>query len=438
MLTEPTLADGLAFLDRHINLEATKAIAAGHSDGLSLDSMRALMVLLGDPQTDVSAVHLTGTNGKGSTGAMISRLLHVYGLTVGTYSSPHLSLVNERIRLNGESIEDDDFAELLAVLEVVAGHLDNPPSYFELLTAAAFRYFADVAVDAAVIEVGMLGRTDATNVVDARVAVVTNIGYDHTDGAPGWREAIAQEKAGIIKPGATAILGMQSIDVRPFFFNEGASEVLVLGEDFTVDQNKLAVDGRLLSVRTQRSNFEDVFVSLHGHHQGANTALALAATEAYLDAPLPDDVVEAALGSMTLPGRFERVHANPLIVVDGAHNPDGAEAAARTISEDFVHGGRHFLIVGILDGRDPVAMLQALEAPGADLVIACTPPSSRGLDAEILADAARSIGARVEVADSPEDAVDRALLVADEGDAIFAVGSMYLAGAVRDFLINND
>ncbi len=435
MRSDPSLADGLAFLERHIDLEATAGISAGHVEGLSLEPVRRLLALLGEPHTDMPFVHLTGTNGKGSTAHLISRLLQSHGLTVGTYSSPHVSSINERFGHNGEPITDDELADVLATVELVTSTLpDESFRYFELLTAAALRWFADVAVDAAVVEVGMLGRYDATNVVDARVAVITNVGLDHTDGAPGWRDRVAREKAGIVKPGATLVLGETATELRPIFMAEPAAAVLVRGEDFALTDNRLAVGGRLVSVRTPRAAYDDVFLSLHGPHQAMNAAVALTAAEAFLDTELDDEVVEGAFAAARLPGRFEVVHRRPLVVIDGAHNPHGAKAAAATMAEDFAHGGRHLLVMGMLRGRDPIAMFDALQASGADLVLACTPPSPRALPAEELAAIGRSHGVPIEAAGTPIDAIERALMLADDDDAIFVVGSLYIAGEVRDHL----
>lgn len=434
MVSEPSLADGLAFLDRHINLEATSNIAAGHVEGLSLEPVHELLALLGDPHLDMPFVHLTGTNGKGSTAMLVSRLLRAHGLSVGTYSSPHVSEINERFGHDSGMISDDDLAEVLAVIELVCSQLSQPMRYFELLTAAAFRWFADVAVDVGVAEVGMLGRYDATNVVDAKVAVITNVGHDHTDGGPGWRERVAAEKAGIIKAGSTVVLGETAADLRSIFLGEAAAAVLVRGEDFACTANRLAVGGRLVSFRTPRASYDEVFLSLHGPHQARNAAAALTAAESFLESELTHELIESAFAEASLPGRFEVVHRRPLVIVDGAHNPEGARAASTTMGEDFAHGGRNFLVLGMLRGRDPVVMLEALEAAGADLVLACTPPSARALPAEELAAIGREHAIPIEAAGTPNEALDRALLLANDDDVIFVVGSLYIAGEVRDHL----
>ena len=189
--------DSLNFLNSHINRSFTKE----KIDDTALDNMRLLAKSIGDPQSDFPTIHITGTNGKGSTSAVVSKLLTAMGLTVGTYCSPHVSSITERIQINTEPISNEEFSELVHHLKIATSTLDITPSWFELLTAAAFSCFANNAVDVAVVEVGMLGRFDATNIADAKVALITNVGFDHTDGSPGWRERLAWEKAGIIKKG---------------------------------------------------------------------------------------------------------------------------------------------------------------------------------------------------------------------------------------------
>jgi len=427
-MSASSLDRALAYLDDHINLEAT----AGQVEGLSLERMRTLAKFLGDPQVDYPVIHITGTNGKGSTAALVTALLSAAGLSVGTYSSPHVSAINERFQNNSEPIDDESLADLLLTMQVVEQALADTPSWFELVTAAAFRWFADEAVDVAVVEVGKLGRYDATNVADARVAVVTNVGYDHTDGSPGWRAAVAGEKAGIIKPGSTLVLGETDEELRHVFEAEPAERTIVRDEDFMTEANSLAVGGRLVDLHTPRSSLQEIFLSLHGYHQGRNAAIALAAAEEFLDAPLGEEVVADAFGSMRLRGRFEVLGRQPLVVVDGAHNPDGAAAALRTMEEDFTHAGRSIMILGMMRERDPVSMLEAIGASRADLLIACSPPWVRALPADELGRAADTLDIEVEVIADVGEALARALALADENDAIFALGSLYVAGAARD------
>lgn len=421
----------VAYLDRHINLEAT----AGRVEGLSLEHMRSLMRALGEPQLDVPVIQVTGTNGKGSVSAMITALLSTLGLTVGTYGSPHVSSITERIQRNGESIQPDELAALIGVLEAVEPTLDHTPSWFELMTAAAYRWFADVAADVAVVEVGKLGRFDATSIVAPRVAVITNVGFDHTDGAAGWRRDIAWEKAGIIKPESVLCLGETDPELEDLFLAEKPAAVVRRDVDFDCTENALAVGGRLVSLRTPLTSAAEVFVSLHGAHQGDNAAIALASAEEFLGTPVPEDVIAEALGGLSLPGRFEILRREPLVIVDGAHNPDGAEAAIDTLDDGFDVAGRRYLVVGMMAERDAAWMLESLQADAAEVLIACTPPSPRGLPASELGAVAEQMGVAVEVVPDPADAIERALALTTEDDLVLAAGSLYVAGAVRDAVL---
>jgi dihydrofolate synthase/folylpolyglutamate synthase len=422
--------EAVAHLDRLINFEVTPR--AGRVEGLSVDPMRDLVAALGDPQLSYPAVHVTGTNGKGSTVRMISALLSSMGLKVGTYLSPHIREVTERIVVSGEQITEDDFGDVIGAAARAGDHMGASLTWFETVTAAALYHFADVAVDVAVVEVGMLGRYDATNVVDGQVAVVTNVGRDHTDGEGDWRRRVAEEKAGIVKPDSTLVLGETTPELREIFTGEGPAETIVRGVDFGASADKLAVGGRLIDLFTPRSSFDDVFLSLHGAHQADNAAIAVAAAEAFFAAGLPDDAVRESLGSMVVPGRFEILARHPLVIMDGAHNPDGALAAAETLERDFATGGRRYYVIGMQDGRDPVAVMEALGAAETDLVIACTAPTSRGIPADEIAAAADKVGANVEVVADPGDATRRALALADEDSVIAVFGSFTVLGAAAD------
>lgn len=426
----------LAWLDQHVNYEAAGGgpPRAGSTGELSLDRMRVLVAVLGDPQHSYPVIHITGTNGKGSTARMVTALLAEAGLSVGTYSSPHLHRVNERISRNGEPIGDDELAAVLTDLAALVPLTGVSPSWFELLTAAAYRWFDEVAVDVAVVEVGLLGRYDATNVADGIVAVVTNIGPDHTDFSEGWRQAVAAEKAGIIKPGASLVLGETDEELRRIFLAEQPAEVWEWDQDFACEANALAVGGRLLDLRTPNGTVEQVFLPVHGAHQGDNAACALAAAESFLGRPLGVDLVRDAFATVTAPGRFEVARRSPLVVLDGAHNAEGAAVAAATLADDFEVPGEKILVVGLLAPRDPTSILEALDAANAYLVVACTPDSPRAVPAAQIAAAAAELGVTAEVVPDVGRAVDRAISRASEDDAVLVTGSLYVVGAARAHL----
>lgn len=423
-----SLDRALAWLDAHTNLEAT-----GHRRAPSLDRIEPLIELLGSPQRDYPVVHVTGTNGKTTTARLTAHLLTAKGLLVGAYTSPHLERVSERIAWAGEPIADEALADVLGIVEAIEPSLPARPSYFEILTAAAFRFFADVAVEAAVVEVGLGGTWDATNVADGAVAVITNVSLDHTEYLGPTRAEIAAEKAGIIKPGATLVLGETDPELREVFLGRGAGRVLVRGIDFDVVDHRPALGGRVLDLRTPGDGYPDLFLPLHGAFQAENAAMALATAEAFLGAPLDPDLVEEAFASFRSPGRLEVVGRAPLVILDGAHNVAGASALMAALEEEFPPGPRT-LVVGLLREKDPRQMLEALGAMEADHVVVCRPQVPRALPAKDLTAAALDLGVeprRLEVGDSVADAVLRAVRAAPEDGQVVVAGSLYLVGEAR-------
>jgi dihydrofolate synthase/folylpolyglutamate synthase len=422
-------ADALAYLDAHATYENTGRITSP-----TIERIASLCAAMGDPQHAYPVIHVTGTNGKGSTSQMITRLLMASGLTVGTYTSPHLERTNERIARNSEPIGDDDFAEQIAAIADLEALAGVRPTYFEAVTAAAFRWFADVAIDVAVVEVGLLGRWDATNVVDAQVAVVTNIGLDHTEFAGPTLADIAREKSGIIKPGSAAVIGETDPALVSVLSAETAATRLVRDVDFATGTNQLALGGRLVDLRTPTTIYPEVFVPLHGAHQGDNASIALTAVEAFFAAPLDPTVVAEGFASVVINGRFEVLKHQPLVIVDGAHNPMGADTCAQVFFDDFDPHGRRILVIGTL--REPGAMLEALRADEFDVVIACTAATPRAVDAGEIANAAIAIGCdEVFSYDTVDEACAKALRLADGDDAILVAGSLYLAGDARSALL---
>ena len=417
-------------MDRHINLEAR----AGYFEDLSLKSMEALMHLSGDPQHAFRSIHITGTNGKGSTATMVARLLQAQGLRVGRYSSPHLSSITERIEINGEPVSEELFAEEVLALAAVADMSEYPASYFELLTAAAYRIFAVEGVEVAVVEVGVLGRFDATNVIEADVAVLTNIGTDHTDQQGDWRRNIAGEKVGISKANSVLVVGETDPDLRDIFESEPSASLLFAETDFELTDDQPAVDGRLLGLRTPRGLYDDVFVRAHGSHQAQNALLALTATEEFLDAALPDDVVAEAFGELTLPGRAEVVATEPTILLDGAHNPEAAQALKETLDVAFAVSEPRVFVLGALEPRDPADFIENVGIGPGDYVVAAAVDSPRSIEPARIADAAEAAGATAETATNVGQAVDRAKVLAGLEGIVIVTGSLYAVGEARSQL----
>ena len=425
-------ADALRYLDEHSNYERT-----GRIDSPSTQNIEKLLDAIANPQHSYRSIHITGTNGKGSTAQIITKLLISHGLRVGTYSSPHINRINDRICINGEPIDDDEFGLQIGAisdLEIIAG---VRPSFFEIMTAAMFRWFADEAVDVAVIEVGMLGRWDATNVINSDVAVVTNIALDHMEYAGPTVSHIAREKAGVIKPSSALILGETDEVLREIFLAEPARARLIRDEDVACEDNFLAIGGRMITVRTPRAKYEDVLVPLHGQHQGDNASLAICAVEAFFDDAINREILDHGMSMVSMPGRFEVMDHRPLVVIDGAHNPAGAEVCSEVFFADFSTQGGKILVTGALVSRNPEDLLLALRAIDFDVVITCMPPTPRGLAAQEMATVAQNIGCNdVRVADSVEEACEMALRVAQTDDAVLISGSLYIVSAARAYLMS--
>lgn len=432
----PDVAHALEWLDGHIDYEAKMPNRRALP---TLEPMRAMMAVLGDPHLSIPSVHITGTNGKGSTSAMVTALLMAQGLRVGTYTSPNLHHVAERLAHNGQAIDDESLTEVLSELASLEPLLAERPTRFEVLTAAALSWFADDAVDAMVVEVGLGGKWDSTNVVRGDVAVLTNFSFDHTDVLGPTLEGIAADKAGIIEPASTVVVGETNPEliaiVEHHAASVGASAVWVAGRDFGCAHNQLAVGGRLLQLWTPGGRYDDVMVPLHGAHQASNAACALAAAEAFFGRPLDEEVVAEGFGVVRVPGRLEVLGRRPLLVVDGAHNVAGMTALGHALAEEFAVDGDTVAVVGMLSGRDPVAMIEGLAPATVTAVVACQPDSPRALPAADVAEAAQAAGL---VAHAEPD-IARALSVArglvDATGAIVVAGSLYTVGTARGLIL---
>ncbi len=407
----------------------------------SLDRIQALVELLGDPQSTYRVVHLTGTNGKTSTARMVDRLLVAAGLRTGRFTSPHVESMTERISLDGEPVDEDTFvrtyAEVAPYLRLVDDAEAHPVSFFEASVAMAYAAFADAPVDVAVVEVGMGGAWDATNVADADVAVLTPIAVDHAQYLGDRPETIAVEKSGIIKPNSQVVVAHQSEEVLAVVAErcrEVGATMLVEGLDFGVVQSVPAVGGQLMSLRVGDLAFDDVFLPLFGHHQAQNAALALAAVHALLgDSALTGQVVQEAFAEATSPGRMEVVRRGPTVVLDAAHNPHGAAAAVEAV-RDFFTFDPLVGVVAMMADKDVESFLGVLEPVLSEIV--CTQNSApRSLPAHELAQVAADIFGehRVRVAPRLDDALEQAVTLAETGGALgesIGSGAVLVTGSV--------
>jgi dihydrofolate synthase/folylpolyglutamate synthase len=407
----------------------------------SLDRITALCRLLGDPQKNYPVVHLTGTNGKTSTARMIDAILRTLDLRTGRFTSPHLQSMTERISIDGEPLSEeafvDAFSDVAAYAQIVDDSMEVPLSFFEMSVAMAYAAFADAPVDVAVVEVGMGGSWDATNVADADVAVIGPIGVDHAAYLGDDPVGIAGEKAGIIKPGAQAVVATQTpevLDVIAHRARDVGATMVVEGVDFGVIETLTAVGGQQLVIQGAAARYDDLFLPLHGEHQAHNLALAIAAVESFLGGKaLPADVVAEAIGAVTAPGRLEVVRRSPTVVLDAAHNPHGMAATVQAVQSAFSFSPL-IGVVGVMADKDIVPMLELLDPVLTTIV--CTENSTpRSMRATELADAAESVfgSDRVLVAARLDDALERAIALAETAEGYeeaFGSGGVLVTGSV--------
>jgi dihydrofolate synthase/folylpolyglutamate synthase len=431
---------------------AILARAPEHDLVPDLNRIAAVCELMGDPQKAFRVVHVTGTNGKTSTSRIVERLLREHGVRTGRFVSPHLTDMRERIAIDGDSLTPQRFVEVyeevapyVEIVDTRSAQVGQPRmTFFEVLVAMAYAAFADAPVDAAVIEVGMGGRWDATNVADGEVTVITPIAIDHQRFLGRELSSIAGEKSGIVKPGATAVIAQQPIEAAEVLLRRVAqvgATVAREGLEFGVAQREVAIGGQLVTLQGLVAVYPDVFLPLHGVHQARNAACALSAVEAFLGAGpggLDPDVVRAGFAGVDSPGRLEVVRRSPTVLVDAAHNPAGAQALAEALEESFAFT-RLVGVVGVLADKDAEGILAALE-PVLDHVVVTEPRSRRATPVEELGELAVDVFGedRVDVAGRLDDALDLAVTLAEvegtPGAGVVATGSITIAGEVRTLL----
>ena len=410
----------------------------------TLDRISALVDILGSPQLSYPTIHVGGTNGKTTTSRMIDSLLFEMGLRTGRFTSPHLESYLERISINGQPIDAKElifsFNDISPYLDLMDSKFENPISFFEAITALAFAAFAEHPIDVGVIEVGMGGQWDATNVVDADVSVITPIGLDHMEYLGSTITEIAATKAGIIKEQGFIVLAQQTPEAAVELLRRAAevgADVAREGLEYSIDSRAIAVGGQLISITGLRGHYEDIFLPLHGKHQASNAAAALIAVEAFFgEQDLDIDAVRAGFANVTSPGRCEVIHRDPTIILDAAHNPHGAKAIAETIQSEFtfdeVTG-----IVAVMADKDALGILQALE-PVMNQIIVTSNSSERSMSTVELSKLATQVfGAnRVFAEETLQAAIDRAVKnairpLSDESLAIIITGSVVTVGEAR-------
>jgi len=426
-----------------------------HSVDLALDRMTELVGLLGDPQRACPVIHITGTNGKTSTARMSDALLRARGLRTGRFTSPHLVSIRERIVIDGTPISPERFVaayeEVVPYVKLVDERHPVAMSFFEVLTGMAFAVFADTPVDVVILEVGVGGRLDCTNVADGVVAVITPISIDHIRLLGNTVEQIAAEKAGIIKPGAVAVLAQQPLDAAEVLLRyavEVGATVAREGAEFGVLSREQAVGGQQLTLRGLRGTYEDVYLPLFGLYQAGNAACALAAVEAFAGvsedpgAALDADLVREAFAKVSSPGRLEVIRRSPTIIIDAAHNPAGMAATVAAIEEAFSFARLSGVFAASGD-KDVPGMLAELEPLLTDVVVTRN-SSDRSMEPEQTAELAAEIFGedRVRTASRLDDAIEAAVALADEAVAetgpgsggVLITGSVITAGDARRLL----
>ncbi|TFV99040.1 bifunctional folylpolyglutamate synthase/dihydrofolate synthase [Leifsonia flava] len=419
-----------------------------------LTATRRAVELLGDPQRAYPVIHITGTNGKTSTSRIIDSILRAYGLKTGLLTSPHLTRFTERILIDGEPITDEalvrnweDIEPYIAMTDAeLEASGDAPLSFFEVLTVLAFACFADAPVDVVVLEVGMGGEWDSTNVADGQVAVFTPIALDHVGRLGDTVAAIARTKSGIIKPAASVVSAAQAPEAlaeleRAVELTE--STFAVEGAQFALTENRVAVGGQLISVRGAAGSYDEMFLPLYGAHQAQNAAVAIAAVEAFIGGgaqPLTTALVEEGLATATSPGRLQLVGIEPSVIVDGAHNPHGA-AALVTSLESFFDFDEIVAVVGILSDKDARGIVEAL-APAVHHFNVTASSSERAIPAPELANAMVEWANQDMVFEfeSVADALDEARqwAAAAPRRAVVVTGSITLVAEAMEYAADRD
>lgn len=419
--------EALTYLDNHI----------GHGVKPGLDRIKGLLEDMGRPDEGFPIVHVAGTNGKTSVARLTTLLLVAHGLTTGTYTSPHLQRVEERLSINGRYATEDEFAlamqDVRAFADLREGRGEDPNTYFELTTAAAFAFFAEQAVNSAVLEVGLGGRLDATNVVDAEVCVVTSIGVDHTEYLGDDIASIAREKLAIAGPSSILVTGPlpdEAMEEAVNVSRELGIQHRRYEADYEVEDYERGVGGWLAAFKGAEESYPDVFLPLHGRYQLTNFAISVAAGEALLGHRLDPDAVKDAAAAATIPGRMEPVSSSPLVIVDGAHNADGVATVVASLKEEFPTTKWH-LVFGVMGDKNVELMIERL-APILDGVVTTAVDHERAVDPVELAEMiVKKVDVPVLSSESVEHAVDMARAEAGPDGAVIVTGSLYLVGEAR-------
>jgi dihydrofolate synthase/folylpolyglutamate synthase len=421
-------ADAVAYLDAHI----------GRGVDPGLERIRGLLDLIGNPQDVYPIIHVAGTNGKTSVTRMATFLCVAHGLSTGTFISPHLERVEERFAVNGLHPDEPAFVQAVQDVKAFADIFEKREvlTYFELTAALALSWFADQAVDVAVVEVGLGGRLDATNAVHGQVAVLTSVGVEHTEFLGDTLEQIAEEKLAIAEEGATLVTGPVPQNIERLARRTAARlgiNAHVYGSDFAIEAASPALGGWNVDIQGIHGLYEDIYLPVHGRFQTVNLAVALAATEALIGRELDHEAVVDGVSAFSAPGRMEPVTAKPLVMIDAAHNAPGFEVLAQALAEEFANT-KWVLVIGAMEDKDVVSMIGSIKDRVSRIVTTAV-DASRALSAEALAALILPhVDVEVGAIDDPARAVEVARTLAGEEGSVLVAGSIYLGGTIRAHL----
>ncbi len=408
----------------------------------TLGPTKHILDLMGNPQESFGAIHVGGTNGKGSTSAMIASILHAAGYKVGLYTSPHLEDFRERIRVGGEMIPAEDVTRLLNEIEVLFNRMIDYPEpmplrFFDIVTAACFKYFKEQGVDYGVIEVGLGGRLDATNVLNPLVSVITNIGFEHVNILGPTLEDIAYEKGGIIKPNSVLVTAEERDNVFNVFKEKADSigtKVVRVTETTTSEKKSAFSDGQIFNLATENARYDALLIPLFGGHQIINAATAVSAVEELQkkDLSITDEAVRNGLRHVYWPARLEVVNKKPLVVLDCAKDAEATEAVRRTIQSDFSYG-RLIAVVSMSSDKNIEGMIENIAQVADHFIITKHSVTARAAEPEVLIKEINKAGKTYQVQLESDIAFETAVNQAGEGDMVLVIGSVYLAGDARSY-----
>ncbi len=419
--------EAVAYLDAHIG----RGVEPG------LERIRGLLDLMGNPENSYPIIHVAGTNGKTSVTRMATLLCVAHGLSTGTFISPHLERVEERFAVNGQHPDEEAFIQAVtdvkAFVDIFESGIGETLTYFELTAALAVSWFADQAVDAAVIEVGLGGRLDATNAVHGRVAVLTSVGLEHTEYLGDTLELIAEEKLAIAEEGATLITGPLPQPIERLARRTAARlgiNAHVYGADFSIEAASPALGGWNVTVQGIHGLYEDIYLPVHGRFQTVNLATAVAATEALVGRELDHEAVIDGIAAFSAPGRMEPIAANPMVMLDSAHNAPGFEVLEQALAEEFANT-KWVLVFGAMEDKDIASMIASI-AGRVGRIITTAVDAPRAIPAlELAALVAPMVDVEVGAIEDPTEAIEVARVLAEEDGSVLVAGSIYLGGVIR-------